>query len=297
VHDSIESVTHKRLMGIALMIGGTQCFLILDVLAKHLSASIPVLEVVWGRYIFHLGFIVILMRPKSIPGLFATKRPLLQLFRSVLLLSATLAFFTALKFMPLAEATALGFTWPLMVTALSVVLLKEHVGMLRWLAIVVGFLGAGIIIRPGIEIIAWSALMPLVMAASYSLYQILTRMVGSDDSPMTSLFFNAVFGAVVMSAVLPFIWEPIVGWTWLEMAVMGAVGGFGHFLVIKALQLSPASVLAPFAYLQLVVSFLYSWVIFGDVPDPYMIFGAAVIAGAGLFVIYRERRLESNTLS
>lgn len=272
------------------MIGGTQCFLILDTLAKHLAGSLPVLEVVWGRYAFHLLFITILMRPRNLKGLFATAHPVLQLIRSVMLLGATMAFFTALKFMPLANATALGFTWPLMVTALSVVILRERVGIWRWGAVLVGFLGAVIIIRPGVEAVTWTALLPLAMACSYSLYQILTRKVGENDGPMTSLFFTAVVGTLVMSCVAPFVWAPTELWMWLEMAALGAIGGFGHFLVIRALQIAPASVLAPFAYTQLVVAVLYSWAFFGDVPDPFMIVGGAIIAGAGMVVIYRERR-------
>jgi len=272
------------------MVGGTQFFLVLDALAKHLATSLPVLEVVWGRYAFHLLFIIILMRPKSVRELFATKRPGLQIARSILLLAATMAFFSAVHFMPLANATSLGFTWPLLVTALSVVMLKERVGVWRWGAVVVGFLGAIVIIRPGIEYVSWTALLPLGMACVYSLYQILTRMIGTADSSMTSLFFTAIFGTVVMSFIAPFIWVETTLWMWLEMALMGAVAGFGHFLVIKSLQLAPASVLAPFAYLQVVVSVIYSWLIFGDVPDPFMILGAAIIVGAGLMIIYRERQ-------
>jgi drug/metabolite transporter (DMT)-like permease len=280
----------QRLIAIALMIGGTQFFLILDVLAKHLATSLPVLEVVWGRYAFHLLFIIILMRPKSVRELFATKRPGLQIARSILLLAATMAFFSAVHFMPLANATSLGFTWPLLVTALSVLMLKERVGIWRWGAVIVGFLGAIVIIRPGIEYVSWTALLPLGMACVYSLYQILTRMIGTADSSMTSLFFTAIFGTVVMSFIAPFIWQETTLWMWLEMALMGAVAGFGHFLVIKSLQLAPASVLAPFAYLQVVVSVIYSWLIFGDVPDPFMILGATIIVGAGLTIVYRERQ-------
>jgi len=282
-----------RLIAIALMVGGTQCFLILDALAKHLSGSLPVLEVVWGRYTFHLLFIVILMRPKSLRGLFATTHPWLQTARSILLLAATMAFFSAVKFMPLANATALGFTWPLLVTALSVLILKETVGIWRWGAVLFGFLGAVIIIRPGIEVVTWTSVLPLGMACVYSLYQVLTRLIGTDDSSMTSLFFTAVFGTMVMSGIAPFIWEPTTYWMWLEMAFMGAIAGFGHFLVIKALQMAPASVLAPFAYLQVVVSVLYSWLIFGDAPDIFMLVGAAVIVSAGLIIVYRERQRTS----
>jgi len=273
-----------------MMVGGTQCFLILDTLAKHLSQSLPVTEVVWGRYTFHLLFIAILMRPKSLRSLFATTHPVLQFMRSVLLLAATMAFFTALKFMPLANATALGFTWPLLVTALSVVILREHVGLWRWGAVLVGFVGAVIIIRPGVEVVTWTAVLPLGMACAYSTYQILTRMIGTDDSSMTSLFFTAVVGTLVMSIIAPFVWVSMTPLMWLEMAGMGAIAGLGHFMVIRALQSAPASVIAPFAYTQLAVSVLYSWAFFGDVPDPYMLIGGGVIAGAGLFVIYRERR-------
>ncbi len=265
-------------------------FLLLDSLAKHLGQSVPVLEVVWGRYLFHLLFIVILMRPRSLTGLFKTQHPLKQVARSLLLLGATMSFFTALKYMPLADAAAIGFIWPLIVTALSVPLLGERVGLLRWGAVIAGFIGAVIIIKPGFGLIHWATLMPLSMAACYGLYQVLTRMVGNDDSPVTSVFYTAVLGAVAMSAVMPFLWQMPTPLQWLEMAAMGATGGFGHFLVIRSLQLAPASVLAPFAYTQLVFAMVLSWALFSDVPDITTIGGAALVALAGLFVIYRERR-------
>ena len=283
-------IQQNRLGGITLMISGSLMFLLLDSVAKHLGRNLPVLEVVWGRYVFHLLFIVILMRPRSLTSLFATRHPVKQVARSLLLLGATMSFFTALKYMPLADAAAIGFTWPLIVTALSVPLLGERVGLPRWAAVVAGFVGALIIIQPGAGLIHWATMMPLCMAVCYGLYQILTRMVGSDDGPVTSVFYTAVLGALAMTAVVPFLWQMPTPLQWLEMAAMGATGGFGHFLVIRSLQLAPASVLAPFAYTQLVFAMVLSWALFSDVPDTATVGGAAIVALAGLFVIYRERR-------
>jgi drug/metabolite transporter (DMT)-like permease len=224
-----------------------------------------------------------------------TGRPGLQLVRSMLLLGSTFFFFLAVKFIPLASATAIGFVGPLLVTALSVPLLGETVGPRRWAAVAVGFVGVLVIIRPGPGMFSgtahWAIALPLLVAVCFALYQISTRILSRTDSWTTTLFYSASVGAVVMSTLVPFHWRTpdLEGWAW--MAVLGAIGGFGHSMMIKAFTAAPASSLAPFTYLQIIWSTAVGFLAFGDFPDGWTLLGAAIVAASGLYVLSRERRL------
>ena len=272
------------------MVTGTLLFLLLDTFAKQLSASTPYLEMVWGRYFFNFIVIALVVGPHKLPKLLKTNHLKLNLLRAVFLLCATLSFFGSLVFIPLGTATSIGFVWPLIVTALSVPLLGEKVGLPRWAAVIVGFIGAVIIIRPTGDIAHWAVFLPLSMAVFYSLYQITTRKIDKTESPLTGVLYSAILGSVVLAFTLPFVWVTPDLTTWLALAFMGAIATLGHFLVIKALQTAPASLLAPFAYVQVLASIFVSWLYFGDKPEPHMIAGAALIVSAGIFVIYRERK-------
>ena len=285
-----ELETSQKLKGIALMVTGTLLFLLLDTFAKKLTQSTPYLEVVWGRYFFNFVVIVLFVGPRKLPGLLKTNHLKLNLFRGVLLLGATMSFFGSLVFIPLATATSIGFVWPLVVTALSVPLLGERVGLPRWTAVTLGFIGAMIIIRPTAEIAHWAMFLPFSMACFYSLYQIVTRKIDKSESPLTGVLYSSIIGSILMLFALPFVWVTPDPQTWAALAFMGVIATVAHSLFIKALQIAPASLLAPFAYLQVLASIFVSWLYFGDQPEPHMIGGAALIVGAGIFVIYRERK-------
>jgi drug/metabolite transporter (DMT)-like permease len=281
--------TSQKLKGIALMVTGTLMFLLLDSMAKHLASELPYLEVVSGRYFFNFLIIAVIFGPHKLPKLLKTKNLKLNLLRAFLLLGGTMSFFGALVFIPLGTATSIGFVWPLLVTALSVPLLGEKVGLPRWAAVVTGFIGALIIIQPTGGIDHWAIFLPLSMAVFYSLYQIVTRMIDKSESPMTGVLYSAIIGSIIMAFALPFVWVMPSLANWITFVVVGIVTTTAHFLVIKALQTAPASLLAPFAYIQVVASIFVSWLYFGDEPEPHMIAGAALIVAAGIFVIYRER--------
>ena len=276
-------------MGIALMIIGTLVFLTLDSFAKELGTRIPFLEMVWARYFFNFLTIFLIFGPRKIPTLLKTKNLKLNLVRGFLLLGGTLTFFGAVIHIPIGTATSIGFVWPLLVTALSVPFLGEKVGLPRWSAVIAGFIGALIIIQPTGGIDHWAIFLPLVMACFYSMYQIMTRMIDKNESPMTGVLYSAIIGTIVLGFALPFIWVMPDMMTLLGLATMGVLATIGHFLVIKALQTTPASLLAPFAYVQVIASIFVSWLYFGDEPETHMIGGAALIIAAGIFVIYRER--------
>jgi drug/metabolite transporter (DMT)-like permease len=283
------NASNQKLAGIALMISGTLVFLTLDSFAKELGTRIPFLEMVWARYFFNFLTIFLIFGPRKIPTLLKTKNLKLNLVRGFLLLGGTLTFFGAVVHIPLGTATSIGFVWPLLVTALSVPLLKEKVGLPRWSAVIAGFIGALIIIQPTGGIDHWAIFLPLAMACFYSMYQIMTRMIDKNESPMTGVLYSAIIGTIALGVALPFIWVTPDLMTLAGLVFMGILATIGHFLVIKALQTTPASLLAPFAYVQVIASIFVSWLYFGDEPESHMIGGAALIIAAGIFVIYRER--------
>lgn len=281
--------------GILFMVTAGLSFVLMDATAKHLSQTYPVVQVVWARYLFHMLTLPLFLGGVRWAAVARTRRPGLQIARSVLLLASTFFFFLAVAFIPLATATSIGFVGPLLVTALSVPLLGETVGPRRWAAVIVGFAGVLIIIRPGPGMFGggahWAMLLPLLVAVCFALYQISTRVLSRFDSWTTTLFYSASVGLVVMTALVPFHWRTpdLEGWAW--MALLGAIGGFGHSMMIKAFAAAPASTLAPFTYLQLVWSTLIGWLAFGDFPDGWTLIGASIVAASGLYVLYRERRI------
>jgi drug/metabolite transporter (DMT)-like permease len=273
--------------GILWMLLTTLFFVSMDALAKHLSQSYPVPQVVWARYVFHVLLLALLLGGRM-RGVMRTERLGLQLLRSVFLLCATGLFFTALSYIPLAEASAIMFVAPILVTALSMPLLREHVGPRRWASVVVGFGGALIIIRPGGDGMELTALFALGGATSYAFYQITTRLLSRSDRALTTLAYSALVGALASSAVVPFFWvaPDLAGWA--GMVGLGLLGGTGHFALIKAFQSAPAATVTPFGYAALIWATLYGFVLFGDLPDLWTVVGAAIIATSGLYIFHRE---------
>jgi drug/metabolite transporter (DMT)-like permease len=274
--------------GIAFILLAVVMFVGQDALGKYLSSRYPVWQVVWARYAFHM----VLMAPFLLSGrvVVRTFRPVLQLFRSFMLVGVTFLFFTSVQFMPIATANAIGFLAPLLVTALSVPLLGERVGPRRWAAVLVGFAGVMVVIRPnaGMEPIM---LLPVGMAFCFALYQISTRLLSRTDSALTTLFWTAVGGLAASSVVLPFNWRTPDIEGWLLLAGIGAAGCVSHLMMIKAYALAPAAVLAPFTYVQLVLAIPVGLLLFGDMPDIWMMIGSTLIVGSGLYIWHRERTL------
>lgn len=282
--------------GILWMLLTTLLFVSMDSLAKQLSQSYPVPQVVWARYVFHVLLLALYLRGR-VPGMMRTGRLGLQLLRSVFLLGATGMFFTALSFIPLAEASAIMFVAPILVTALSLPLLDEHVGPRRWASVVVGFGGALIIIRPGGEAMDPAALFALGAAGSYAFYQITTRQLAHSDRPLTTLAYSALIGALASSVAVPFFWVAPDPAGWLAMVGLGLFGGIGHFALIKAFESAPAATVTPFGYAALLWATLFGFVIFGDLPDLWTVVGAAIIAASGLYIFHRERAARGSAAS
>ena len=278
------------LRGILLMVAAVGMFVLMDTTAKYLSRWYPVPLIVWARYASNLALLLAFLAARGELRLLRTTRPGLQFARGLLLALATLLFFTSLSVLPLADANAIGFAMPLFVAALAVPMLGERLELARLLAILAGLVGALVIVRPGSELFTPYALLPLGMALCNALYQILTRKVAGLEPPLTSLAWGAIVGAVLLSAVAPFVWvEPQAVSHGLLIVVIGILASFGHFLLIKAYDHANATLLAPFTYTALVWAMLLGWLIFGDFPDGWSLAGMGIIVLSGLYLAHRQR--------
>jgi drug/metabolite transporter (DMT)-like permease len=279
------------LRGILLMCAGVSLFPLMNAMMKLLTARYPVLEIVWARFTGHLIVMLAIFLPQYGRRLIATRRPWVQIGRSALMLASNTVFVLAIGKVPLATASAIGFTSPLIVTALSVPLLREQVGIRRWSAVFVGFVGALLIIRPGSGFADPAVLLLLTSALAYALYQIATRWVMSYDSPATGIVFAALLGSLATTAVQPFIFVLPKSLGDLAMLIgLGCLGGLGHFLVIKAFQAAPASVIAPLGYVELIGTATLGYLIFANFPDALTWAGAVIIIASGLYIAMRERK-------
>jgi drug/metabolite transporter (DMT)-like permease len=264
--------------GILLILATTVCFSTLDALSKSINKLLPLNEIIWGRYAFHGLALTLLMGPRLKWDLVRTAHPWMQTLRGLILLASS-AFFTAsLYFLPLAEASALSFVSPLVLTALSVPLLGERVRPSQWVAVAAGFVGVLVIIRPGGQLFDVATILPILCAITYALFQIITRKYAGRDSAYTTHFWTALVCTVILSFTLPFWWKTPQWWGWLTMLGMGLVGGFGHYLLIRAYENAPPATLAPFSYAQIVWASLLSWLVFDHLPDAGTIAGMAIIA-------------------
>lgn len=276
--------------GIALIIATTVCFSTLDALSKLTNPYLPVNEIIWGRYLFHGVALTLLMGPKLKFDLVRTAHPGIQILRSLILLVSSTLFVLALVYLPLAEAAALSFVSPLVLTALSVPLLGDKVRPSQWIAVAVGFAGVLVLARPGGKLFDIATLLPIGCAVTYALFQIITRKYAGRDSAYTTNFWTALVCTILTSCALPFFWKTPDLWGWLALVAMGIVGGGGHYLLIRAYENAPPSTLAPFSYVQLVWATCLSWLIFDHIPDAGSLFGMAIIISAGLFAVWMQRK-------
>lgn len=280
------------LVGIALMCLAVMSFAVTDTTAKWLSAHINVLIVVWARYVIHFALSLVVFNPWTVPGLMRTQRPGLQIVRSALLFATTALNFTALQFLQLDQTVSIMFSIPFFVALFAGPLLGERVGLERWLAIIVGFAGILLVVRPGAGGIHPAAILSLVAAATYALYSITTRMLARTDASKTTLFYTALVGSVVASIPLPFVWETprdpaVIG----AMVGLGAVAGAGHFVLILAHARAPAATLAPYIYTQILSMIALGWLVFGQVPSLWTLAGAAIVIASGAYLLVRDAQM------
>ena len=280
----------ERLTGILLICGAFLCFSLLDCTAKWLNHSIPAMQTTWARYMSNVVLVFAVLNPWTKPGVSRTVRPGLQVVRSLLLFGSTAANFFALQYLQLAQTISIAFATPLLVALLAGPILGERVGVHRYLAIVVGFMGVLVVTRPGFGMHP-AILMCMLSVTCYAFYNIATRKLAAYDPPHTTLFYSGLGGVVILTPFLPLLWSaPPSALVWVGMVMTGVLGGFGHFLLILAHQRAPAAVLSPFIYTQLLWMIGLGYFVFADVPDRYTVVGSLIVVASGLYLLLRERR-------
>ncbi|EKT4467146.1 DMT family transporter [Pseudomonas putida] len=283
------SGVNQPLRGIALVVVATFLFASHDALSKFLGGLYPIIMVVWARYLVHTLLMAGIFLPKAGMAVLRTRRPVLQTLRALSLLSTSLLFTTGLQYLPLAEATSVNFLAPVLVTALSVPLLKERVSVGQWVAVVLGFIGVLVVVHPGGAMFTPAILFPFGSALGFCFYQLLTRKLAVYDSPTTSNFFAGLCNTLILSVLVPFFWHAP---QWKHVVLMLALGGCGmtaHLLLTQAFRLAAPALLAPFSYCQIVFAGLLGLLIFGQVPDIASLVGIAIICLSGLGAAWMQR--------
>lgn len=279
----------RRLRGILAMVGGTALFACGDVFAKMLTGDLPPLMIAWMRYVVFAGLMLaFVLATRGGSGL-VSRRPLLQVVRGLGMLGSAIFFMSGLVFLPVADATAIFFILPILLTAFAVLFLGEAVGWRRWAAAVAGFCGVLIVMRPGTGAFQIASLFPILAALSWATAATITRFMSASDSSVTTLAYSALVGFGLASLAVPFFWVTPDAHQLAIALIMGLVSSAGHGLVVLALRDASASLVAPYAYGQIVWAGALGFLAFGVIPDGYTVLGAAIIAGAGIYISYRER--------
>ncbi|MCB4822882.1 DMT family transporter [Roseicella aerolata] len=284
-----EAAAERVLPGILLILASVVLFSVSDAMAKLMRLEgLPAVEVAWLRYLVFMAFALVL----AARGRVLRQRPRrlrLQLLRGLTLVGSAVLFVAGLGFLPIAEATAITYVAPGFVTALSIVFLAEKVGIRRWAAVIVGFMGALIVIRPGSGALSAAAMFPVASALCWAATIVITRRMGAGDRTETTVLWSAGTGLLLLTALVPFVFVMPTLWQLGLGLAHGVCSSVGQYLVILAYRQAAASLLAPFSYVQLIFSTTLGWLIFAAVPDGGTVLGAAVIIGSGLYTVHRER--------
>lgn len=273
--------------GILLMLGSLVLFTAMDALAKGLVQTYPTAQVVWARFAGQLFLVVLILNIRLGPAL-RTRHPKLHALRSLTQMGATGFFFASLSHIGLAEATALADINPVLITLGAALFLGEKLGPRRIAGVLAAMIGAMIIIRPGADVFTPAALLPLACAVSYAASALLTRKVGMTESPWTAMFYGALLGTIVTSALMPGVWQPIAaGDLWL-FATVGCLGTAAQICLIRAFSLAEAGAIAPFGYVGIILATGWGIVLYDEWPDALTLLGASIIVVAGLYVWHRE---------
>jgi len=286
-----RSHAHIPSSAILMIVGAVAIFSVSDAIIKYLAARYPVPLLVWARWGAQVVAMLIWLAPSMGRRMVHTRQLRMQLVRGVLLIGSSLCMMTALKFMPLADATALNYLTPTLVIVLAIAFLNERLTPSRMAFVVAGLAGMLMVVQPGAEIFNGASLLALASAGCYAVYQITTRMLAGED-PRVTLFYPGLVGVAIMTLVWPWFGSAIdVAWTDVGlMLAIGVLGTVGHFLFILAFQRAPASALTPFTYVHLVFATLIGWLAFENLPGPLTCAGMALIAGSGLLLTWHERR-------
>lgn len=281
--------------GIVIILMALFFFSCSDAAAKGMTFYVSPFQIVWMRFALFTMIIIPLGLLAKGPAVFKTHNPGWQVIRALGVFGSALFFTTALQFLPIAESMAMNFVSPFFITALSIPFLGEKVGIRRWSALVVGLIGVLIVIRPGTDAFQAAAIFPICAATSWAFGMIGTRKTSATDDAWTALTYSALVGLAVSSCFVPFVWkEPSTHVLFLS-SINGGLSTLAQLLLIFAYRLTPASILAPFSYSQLIWSVLFGYVFFSEVPDRWTIIGAAIIMSAGLYTAHREHVVAKRT--
>jgi drug/metabolite transporter (DMT)-like permease len=288
---TISPTAGNPLHGIGFVILMTITFSSLDASAKYFTTELPLWVLLWGRYFFNFLFVALFFLRGAPAEIIHTRNIKLQILRSILLVASTLTFWLALMFLPLADCTVILFVSPLLVTMLAAPLLGERVDRHRWAAVILGFVGMMVVMRPGFTIFDWVSILPLITAFFYAGVQISTRILGRTEGALTTLLYSSAGGVIICTIGVLFFWVTPSIEQWLVLGLMGFLGALGHYLMIKAYKIAPASLLVPFDYTTLIWATILGFAVFGDLPDTWTVLGAIIIMSSGLYLIRRESRL------
>ena len=261
---------------------------IMDGFAKYLSADLPVLQITWARYFFTVAFTLPIMFFFFRKNLVWTDKPKLQFIRGLILLTANICFFYAISIISLAKALTLAFVAPLIVTAFSPIFLDEKVGFRRWSAVIIGFIGSLVVIRPGFLEINLASIAALGTGIMYGFYLIITRKLSTSDNPLLTLLLTGVVGAIIISTLMPFVWVKPTLNQWSMMAAIGVFACIGHLFLILSLKYADASKLAPLGYTEIIPNVLIGYYFFSELPDNWTYLGLFIIILSGLYISRRE---------
>ncbi len=279
------------LQGIFATIAATLLFSCQDVITKHLTASVPIPQIILIRFFFFSLFALAFAHHRiGIKTAFQSKRLMLQIVRGILIVFEVGIFAAALNRLGVAETHSLFATFPLIITALSGLLLGERVSAQRWFAVFLGFVGTLIILKPGLDLLNTGSMLALISALMFALYNLITRKVSAHDPFETSLLYFGVVGLVLSAVVAPFVWQPMSGNSIAWLSVLTISGISGHLLLIKALELTPAVILQPFNYFPLIWAIPLGYLIYQEVLSPSTLAGAALIVASGGYIAWREYR-------
>ena len=286
------STGNNTKLGIALMLATSVVFAGQDGISRHLAEEYNVYLVVMIRYWFFAAFVITIAgrRAGGIMAAARTSRPLIQMTRGALLAAEICVMVTGFTILGLVESHAVFAAYPLLIAALSGPILGERVGWRRWVAIGVGFIGVLFILKPGFGVFNPAAIIPLIAAIMFATYGLLTRYVARDDTTATSFFWTGTTGAICMTAVGIWFWEPMTGPDWLWMGALCITGSLGHWLLIRCYEVAEASAVQPFAYFQMVFAAGVGIVLFSEDLQINVVIGALIVVGAGLFTLWRERQ-------
>ena len=289
-----SDTSRNRQIGIALVTLTTLAYATLDASAKWLVQTVPVLQVVWLRFVFHTLLTTAIFMPSMGLALFTIRKPRMQLLRGVMLALMTGLNFFALQYLQLAETGAVQFSVPILIALISALWLHEKLDAKKWMAICLGFIGVLVIIRPGSHAFHPAILLSILNALLYAAFNLMTRQLASSDHPISTQLASATVPSLVLAPFAIWSWQTPDSWqVWCVLVLAGLTGGLGHTASALAHRYATAAVLGPFLYQQIIYMTLGGWLVFGQIPDLSVVLGAAIVVLSGLYLLWREFRVSS----